>query len=190
MIDRRSRVPNVEHAPRRPAPWWGRSLGSIGVFPQDCFARRRVGQDLIDHDDGFIAHVIVVAEKPALEQRDAHDAQIIRCHGGCQRDRHLTRRRRGWSRPVAERVLADAHGDDIGQRGGLNSRYTARAIEDVPPSGSRLLGVSERARRERDSSGQHIMDVDAWVEGRQPTAMCARVSRPQPKAPSPERSRT
>src|SRR5258706_7749755 len=102
---------------------------SYGLPSAESLLRHNV----IDHRDGFIPHPVLVIEEPALEQRDAHDLQIIRRHAAGQHQRFLVLRRRIRSGPVADLVVALAHRDGIDHRNGLHSWYAGRVIENILP---------------------------------------------------------
>ena len=129
------------------------------------FSERVLCQNLVDYDDGLAVDPILVIEESALAQRDAHDAQIIRRHARCQRDRHLVRWRRSGRSPVAKTVVTFAHRDDIGKRHRLHSGYAAGAIQDVPKGRTDLGWTRERAWRKAQASHQHVPGVNAGVKG-------------------------
>ena len=122
-------------------------------------------QHLIDDDNSLGVQAIMVVEESASAQRDTHHFEIIRRYARCQGDRHFVGRGRCRRGPVAESVVSFAHGNNVGQSNGLDSGNPARTIQHALLGRAHLLGCLKRARCKSHVSDEHIVNVDARING-------------------------
>ena len=78
------------------------SLGGIGAeiarYPYGfshsiIFAKGLLGENFVNHGDKLITHAVLVIEEAPFQERNSHYLQVVGRYAGCQRKRHLVRRR-------------------------------------------------------------------------------------------------
>ena len=122
-----------------------------------------VREILVNDDDGFGAEAVLIGDESTFAQRELHDVDEAGRDAGGERERSVGGGRRGRG-GIRERIFAFAHGDDVGERGGLDAGSIAHVVEDFLPGGTDCVGVRERRGREREARGENVVDVDAGIE--------------------------
>ena len=126
-------------------------------------AKGVAGEIFVDDNNGLGTETILIAEKAAFAQREFGDVDVTGCDAGCQGERRIGGRRRGRG-GVRKGIFAFAHRDDVGERGGLDARKAAHALEDIFPSRANLIWISERRGRERESRGENVVHIHTGIE--------------------------